>query len=132
MGFLLRCVRPDHWKTLRPQRVEAIVDRNLCRFLFMGSMSVNRLNGSNSISALRHFSVKARTQFKTQVWIAITTYLLVAIMKKRVGLDATLYQILQVLSVSLFEKTPILQAFQHQDDSNSPDDSSKQLKVLDL
>ena len=53
-------------------------------------------------------------------------------MKKRLGLDATLYQILQVLSVSLFEKTPIFQAFQHQNDLESSVDDSKQLKLLDL
>ena len=43
---------------------------------------------------------------------AITTYLLVAILRKRLALDASLYQILQLLSVTLFEKTPILRAFQ--------------------
>jgi len=45
------------------------------------------------------------------VWIAITVYLLVAIFKKRHRLPANLYTILQILSVTLFEKTPILQAF---------------------
>jgi hypothetical protein len=49
---------------------------------------------------------------KTQIWIAISTYLLVAILKKRLRIDLQLYTILQILSVSLFEKTPILQAFQ--------------------
>jgi hypothetical protein len=48
---------------------------------------------------------------KTQIWIAISTYLLVAIVKKRLHLDQSLYTILQVLSISLFEKIPILQAF---------------------
>ena len=49
---------------------------------------------------------------KTQIWIAISTYLLVAITKKRLRIELPLYTILQILSVSLFEKTPILQAFQ--------------------
>ena len=48
---------------------------------------------------------------KTQVWIAITTYLLVAVLKKEFGIEHSLHTILQVLSVSLFEKTLILQAF---------------------
>lgn len=48
---------------------------------------------------------------KTQVWIAICTYLLVAITKKRLHLPHDLYTILQILSVTLFEKTPIQQAF---------------------
>jgi hypothetical protein len=46
---------------------------------------------------------------KTQIWIAITVYILVAIIKKRLNLDISLYTLLQILSVSVFEKTPILQ-----------------------
>lgn len=49
---------------------------------------------------------------KTQIWIAISTYLLVAILRKRLRIEQPLYTILQILSVSLFEKTPISQAFQ--------------------
>ncbi len=44
---------------------------------------------------------------KTQIWIAISVYVLVAIVKKRLDLEASLYTILQILSVTLFEKTPI-------------------------
>jgi len=47
---------------------------------------------------------------KTQIWIAITVYVLVAIVKKQLKLDQSLYTILQILSVTLFEKTPILEA----------------------
>ena len=47
---------------------------------------------------------------KTQIWIALCTYLLVAIMKKRLRLQSSLYTILQILSVSLFEKLPVYQA----------------------
>lgn len=47
---------------------------------------------------------------KTQIWIAISMYLLVAIIRKRLGIDMSLYQILQILSITIFEKTPILQA----------------------
>jgi len=48
---------------------------------------------------------------KTQIWIAISVYVLVAIVKKKFSLSLSLYTILQILSVSLFEKTPILEAF---------------------
>jgi transposase len=48
---------------------------------------------------------------KTQIWIAITTYVLIAILKKELGIEHSLYTMLQVLSVTLFEKTPLLQAF---------------------
>ena len=49
---------------------------------------------------------------KTQIWISISVYVLVAIVKKRTGVPMSLYQMLQVLSVTLFEKMPILQALQ--------------------
>ena len=45
---------------------------------------------------------------KTQIWIAVSVYVLVAIIRKRLGLESSLYQILQILSLTLFEKTPIL------------------------
>ena len=65
----------------------------------------------------QHLRIKAfygtsENAVKTQIWIAVAAYVLVAIARKRLELDATLYQILQVLSVTLFEKTPILQALQ--------------------
>ena len=47
---------------------------------------------------------------KTQFWIAVSVYGLVAIVKKRLGLDASLYTLLPILSLTLFEKIPILQA----------------------
>ena len=65
----------------------------------------------------QHLRIKAfygtsENAVKTQIWIAVSAYVLVAIARKRLELDVTLYQILQVLSVTLFEKTPILQALQ--------------------
>jgi hypothetical protein len=85
----------------------------------------------------QHLRIKAfygnsENAVKTQIWIAIAVYVLVAILKKRLALDATLYQILQVLSVTLFEKTPILRAF---DDPGSQEKSvlfSNQLNLLDF
>jgi len=49
---------------------------------------------------------------KTQIWIAVSIYVLVAIVRKRLGLRASLYQILQILSVTLFEKVPVLRALE--------------------
>ena len=50
---------------------------------------------------------------KTQTWIAVSVYVLVAIVRKRLGLSASLYQMLQILSLTLFEKTPLLRLFRH-------------------
>ncbi len=65
----------------------------------------------------QHLRIKAfygtsENAVKTQIWIAVSIYMLVAIVRKRLGLDASLYQILQVLSVTLFEKVPILQVLE--------------------
>jgi hypothetical protein len=64
----------------------------------------------------QHLRIKAfygisENAVKTQIWIAISVYVLVAIMKKRLKIDLSLYTILQILSVTLFEKIPISQAF---------------------
>jgi len=63
----------------------------------------------------QHLRIKAfcgtsQNAVKTQVWIAIGVYVLVAIVKKELKLDRSLYEILQILSVALVEKTPIFEA----------------------
>jgi hypothetical protein len=67
----------------------------------------------------QHLRIKAfygtsQNAVKTQVWTAVCAYLLVAIVKKRLNLDLNLYTILQILSVTIFEKMPVLQAFSEQ------------------
>jgi IS4 transposase len=69
---------------------------------------------------------------KTQIWIAVSVYLLVAIAKKRLNLPGSLYTLLQVLSVSLFEKMPISQALQHKDYENRQIADPNQLILFDL
>ena len=85
----------------------------------------------------QHLRIKAfygtsQNAVKTQIWIAISVYVLVAIIRKRLGLDASLYQILQILSVTLFEKTPILQALQLSDSQDDSDENCKQLNLFHL
>jgi len=67
---------------------------------------------------------------KTQIWIAVSTYVLVAIAKRRMDLPASLYTILQVVSVHLFEKTPIQQAFSDIDLPIQNDEFPKQLNLF--
>ena len=67
---------------------------------------------------------------KTQVWIAISVYVLVAIVKKQLNLDQSLYSILQVLSVTLFEKTRILRAFSATDTEQEKVSSGNQLHLF--
>jgi hypothetical protein len=68
---------------------------------------------------IKSFFGTSANAVRTQIWIAVSTYLLVAIVRKRLGLRASLYQILQILSVTLFEKVPILRALEA---SSSQDD----------
>jgi len=67
---------------------------------------------------------------KTQVWIAISVYVLVAIIKKQLNLDQSLYSILQVLSITLFEKTSILRAFSATDPEQENSSSCNQLHLF--
>ncbi|MCJ7581927.1 MAG: transposase, partial [Candidatus Aminicenantes bacterium] len=69
---------------------------------------------------------------KTQIWIAVSVYLLLAIIKKGLKLDMSLYTFLQILSVTSFEKTHILQVLREFDNSKQPDDYSKQLNLFKL
>ena len=60
---------------------------------------------------IKRFFGTSENAVKTQIWIAVSVYVLVAIVKKRLNLDASLYTLLQILSVTLFERMPIQQAF---------------------
>ena len=85
----------------------------------------------------QHLRIKAfygtsENAVKTQIWIAVSVYVLVAIARKRLGLKVSLYQILQIFSVTLFEKTPILQALQPPDSQDDSLDFANQLNLFDL
>src|ERR1700730_11747701 len=69
---------------------------------------------------------------RTQIWVAISIYLLVAIVKKELNLSASLYQILQVVSVTIFERVPILQALQLQVSGEKSGLFFNQLSLFDL
>jgi transposase len=85
----------------------------------------------------QHLRIKAfygtsENAVKTQIWIAVSVYVLVAIVRKRLGLDTSLYQILQILSLTLFEKTPILQALQASNSQDEPLDPGNQLILFEF
>jgi IS4 transposase len=69
---------------------------------------------------------------KTQVWIAISVYVLVAIVKKEMKLKRSLYEILQILSLTLFEKSPISDVLRHENNQIPPPTSPNQLTLFDL
>jgi hypothetical protein len=80
----------------------------------------------------QHLRIKAfygtsENAVKTQIWIAVSIYVLVVIIRKRLHLEASLYQILQILSVTLFEKMPLLQVFQEGLSQTDLPENAKQL-----
>ena len=84
----------------------------------------------------QHLRIKAfygtsENAVKTQIWIAISVYVLVAIIKKRLKLDLSLYTILQIFSITLFEKIPVLQALTETDYKNKITSNHIQLKLFD-
>jgi hypothetical protein len=76
---------------------------------------------------IRKFYGTSENALKTQIWIAVSVYVLVAIVKKQLKLEGSLYRILQILSVSLFEKTPILEALSLSDYEIQLTNAGKQL-----
>ena len=81
---------------------------------------------------IKRFYGTSENAVKTQIWIAVCAYVLVAIIKKELGLDQSLYTILQFLSVSIFEKTPIWSAFSASESQLGKGDSDNQLTLFDL
>ena len=85
----------------------------------------------------QHLRIKAfygtsENAVKTQIWSAISTYVLVAILKKRLGIEHSLYTILQILSVALFEKVPVEQALSAAGDTLTDGNISNQLLLFEL
>ena len=85
----------------------------------------------------QHLRIKAfygtsENAVKTQIWIAVSVYVLVAIVRKRLGLEASLYQLLQILSLTLFEKTPISCALQASDEGANFTDNVNQLILFEF
>jgi len=85
----------------------------------------------------QHLRIKAfygtgENAVKSQIWIAVSVYVLVAIVRKRLELKASLYQILQLLSLTLFEKTPILRVLQQIDSEDDLPCFSNQLNLFSL
>ena len=83
----------------------------------------------------QHLRIKrflGTSEMKTQIWCAVSTYVLIAIVKKELHLDASLYTCLQILSVSVFEKTEVTCALQPDRSTPEPPDPANQLILFDF
>ena len=81
---------------------------------------------------IKSFFGTSDNSVKTQIWIAVTVYVLVALVKKRLGLKQDLYTLLQIFSLTLFEKTPILGLLQQSQFNLEMLDDPNQLQLLDI
>jgi len=81
---------------------------------------------------IKSFFGTSDNSVKTQIWIAVTVYVLVALVKKRLGLKQDLYTLLQIFSLTLFEKTPILGLLQQSQFNLEMLDDLNQLQLLDI
>ena len=81
---------------------------------------------------IKSFYGTSENAVKTQIWIAVSVYVLVAIVRKRLRLQASFYQILQILSLTLFEKMPILRALETADSEKDLPDNANQLILFDF
>ena len=80
---------------------------------------------------IKSFLGESENAVKAQIWSAICVYVLIAIVKKRLRIKASLYEILQILSLTLFEKTELLCLFQNAPLHNLPQEPSNQLNLFD-
>ncbi len=80
---------------------------------------------------IKHFFGTSENAVKTQIWIAISVYLLVAIVRKRLEIEASLYTLLQVLSVTAFEKAPLQQVLSEAEITQGDYPSHNQLNLFD-
>jgi transposase len=81
---------------------------------------------------IKSFYGTSENAVKTQIWIAVSVYVLVAIVRKRLRLEASFYQILQILSLTLFEKMPILRALEATDSQNELGADANQLILFEF
>jgi len=91
---------------------------------------IQRAFGVQFLGSTIAFYGTSENAVKTQVWIAVTVYVLVAIVKKRMMLPHSLYTLLQIFSIALFEKMPVLKAFAGYEEKISEDDNCNQLELF--
>ena len=81
---------------------------------------------------IKKFYGNSENAVKSQIWIAVSVYVLVAIVKKRLNLEASLYSLLQILSVTVFEKMPLQQAFPGSDYKSFDGVQRNQMNLFDF
>jgi hypothetical protein len=137
-GYPDRLRRIGYWDAERQRRLVFITNNFTLPPLTIAQLYRSRWQVELFFKWIKqHLRIKAfygtsANAVKTQVWTAVCTYLLVAIMRKRLKLETSLHTILQILSVSIFEKTPVDATFLASNPLHDKDDPYKQLTLLDF
>jgi len=137
-GYPAQLRRIRYWDAQREKRLVFLTNNFALPALVIAELYRRRWQVELFFKWIKqHLRIKAfygtsENAVKTQVWIAVSSYLLVAIVRKRLNLSLNLYTILQILSLSLFEKTPINQALSFNDSLSDPSGLPKQLQLLDF
>lgn len=143
-GFYTRQFYPDHLRRIRfydgptDQTLVFLTNQMTLPALTIGKLYKSRwaielfFKWIKQHLRIKRFYGTSENAVKSQIWIAVSVYVLVAIIKKRLGLDASLYTLLQILSLTLFEKMPILQAFARSDYNSDDSVSDNQLNLFNF
>jgi Domain of unknown function (DUF4372)/Transposase DDE domain len=137
-GYPDRLRRIRYWDAERKQRLVFLTNNFTLPALSIADLYRCRWQVELFFKWIKqHLRIKAfygtsENAVKTQVWIAVCSYLLVAIVRKRLQLDVSLHTMLQILSVSLFEKTPMIDAFARAEASDGEPEAHKQLRLLNF
>ncbi len=127
---ILRCRKGKTARFSYQQFCPSCVDhRNLYKCRWQIELFFKWIKQHPRIKAFYGTSINA---VKTQIWIAVSAYVLVAIIRKRLNLELNLYTILQILSVTLFEKVPLVQLFANYDYKQFPEFKEPLCKLLNL
>ena len=123
--------RPRNRQTLHvpdQQLQTACVDHRFALQITLASQTILQMD--QTALRINAFFGASENAVKTQVWIAISIYVLVAIIKKRLDLKPSLYTILQILSVTIFEKEPLLQTLTENEVIETNGQNGNQLELF--
>jgi IS4 transposase len=110
-------------------KLSAVTVAAVCRERWQIELFFNWIKQHLRIKAIYGYGENA---VKTQIWIAGSIYVLVSILKKRLTLEASLHEILQLLSLTLFEQVPVLKAFERIGSQEKSGAISNQLNLWDI
>jgi Domain of unknown function (DUF4372)/Transposase DDE domain len=141
-GYYSHCHYPEHLRRIRfkdAERGKTLIF--LTNNMVLPALTISSLYKSRWQIELffkwikQHLRIKrfygtSENAVKTQIWIAVAMYVLIAIIKKKLNLDTSLYTLLQILSITLFEKMPLQQALQIMEERSSIMENQNQLNLF--